>query len=143
MEKIITNAMSKKLTRKQKTFVKAYIETGNGRESARRAYNVKNDNVAGVVAGENLTKPNVKNAILEALPDDLLARVHQEGLEATFTDKYNTDEADYAVRHKYLDTAYKIKGSFAPEKSVTLNIEAQISPRIKELSAYLNQEDEA
>ena len=37
-----------------------------------------------------------------------------------------SEEPDYAVRHKYLDTAYKLKGSYAPEKSVSLNIEVPV-----------------
>lgn len=57
------------------------------------------------------------------LPDDLLAKKHREGLEATTKkpqlvgrdDKGRPvyeyiPEEDYAVRHKYLETAYKIKG---------------------------------
>jgi len=68
------------------------------------------------------------------LPDKDLARVHKEGLEAGKTIYKNNNatheveevgyEADYAVRHKYLDTAYKLKGVYAPEK--------------KELSGELN-----
>jgi len=48
----------------------------------------------------------------EYLPDDLLAEIHNDGLKATdFKGK-----KDYAVRHKYLDTAYKLKGRHAPDK---------------------------
>lgn len=67
-----------------------------------------------------------KELVEEYLPDDLLVKVHQEGLEATkkiFKNNNETgqieqvgNEPDYAIRHKYLDTAYKVKGSFAPDK---------------------------
>lgn len=127
--------MARGLTKKQKGFVKEYIKTGNGRKAVLKNYDTTDDNVAGAIASENLTKPNIQNAIKEALPDDLLAQVHIEGLRATKrsgtggmkigigTDgnvedfgHTDIDEPDYAVRHKYLDTAYKIKGSYEAEK---------------------------
>lgn len=49
----------------------------------------------------------------EYLPDVKLAKVHSEGLEATKWKMSHTEPdeevPDYAVRHKYLDTAYKLK----------------------------------
>ena len=51
----------------------------------------------------------------EYLPDDLLAKVHKEGLEAT-----NKDGADYSVRHRYLDTAYKIKGKIVDKMDIDI-----------------------
>lgn len=134
--------MSKGLTKKQKGFVKDYLETGNGVESALANYDTTDYSTAGAIASENLNKPKIVNAIQEALPDELLARIHLEGLNATkrsgtggmrigigedgkVNDFGHTDidEPDYAVRHKYLDSAYKIKGTYSPEKSITLNIE--------------------
>ena len=56
------------------------------------------------------------------LPDKKLAKVHNEGLEAkkkifknnneTKRIEYVGSEPDYATRHKYLDTAYKIKDKY-------------------------------
>lgn len=54
------------------------------------------------------------------LPDSLLAKVHNEGLKATKYESQLTGKGeseivevpDYAVRHKYLDTAYKIKSKY-------------------------------
>ena len=40
------------------------------------------------------------------LPDATLAKKHKEGLNAT---KDNL-QPDFAVRHKYLETAYRVKG---------------------------------
>ena len=77
-------------------------------------YDTDDENVAGSIASQNLNKLKIKNAIAEALPDELLARVHLEGLEATKGGE--SEEPDYAVRHKYLDSAYKVKGNYAPEK---------------------------
>lgn len=97
---------------------------------------------------KNLTESKAWLELVDqGLPDDMLLAVHREGLQATKrsgiggmkigigTDgKVNDfghtdiDEPDYATRHKYLDTAYKLKGSYAPEKSqsttLTVNIDA-------------------
>ena len=49
-----------------------------------------------------------------------------------------SEEPDYAVRHKYLDSGYKLKGSYAPEKSqaLNLNINARVleNPEIEALN---------
>ena len=47
------------LTRKQKIFADALLDTGNGTKAAKLAYNVKNDRTATVIASENLTKPSI------------------------------------------------------------------------------------
>jgi phage terminase small subunit len=44
------------LTLKQRKWMREYIRTGNGSEASRRVYNIKNDNVAGVIAYENIRK---------------------------------------------------------------------------------------
>jgi hypothetical protein len=116
------------LTKKQKGFVKDYIETDNATEAAFRNYDVKDRVVANAIGAENLAKPSIQAAIksiADAIPDELLERVHLDGLQAT-----SNDFPDYAVRHKYLDTAYKIKGSYAPDKSINLNVDAQTTPEL-------------
>lgn len=110
-----------KLTLKQQRFVAEYLKDGNGSRSALKVYNAKNDLTARVIASENLTKPNVAKAIAEALPDDLLARKHLEGLEAVAYAPVLGEVPDYSTRHKYLDSAYKIKGTYAPEKQAIVH----------------------
>lgn len=73
----------KKLTIRQKGFVKDYIETKNGTVAAKRNYNVKSDKVAQVIASENLSKPIVQNALADAFPDYLLAKKHKQLMEAS------------------------------------------------------------
>lgn len=46
--------------------------------------------------------------------------------------------ADNKARKDALDMAYKLKGNYAPEKSVNVNIEVEASDTIKELTAKLN-----
>lgn len=102
------------LTKKQKGFVKDYVRTGHGTKSALNNYDTTDERVAQAIASENLSKPIIQKAIMsiaDRIPDELLEKVHMEGLNAM-----NKDGEDYAVRHKYLDTAYKLKGSFAAEK---------------------------
>lgn len=58
----------KKLTIKQKKFVKAYVANdGNGQEAAKAVYDVKTDEAAAVISSQNLIKVNVKEAIEAAL----------------------------------------------------------------------------
>ncbi len=102
------------LTKKQKIFVKEYVKTENGTQSALKAYDTKDPNTANQIAIENLRKPTVINvikSIAEQIPNEDLVKVHREGLNAG---KKTEDgiEPDYATRHKYLDTAYKIKGMY-------------------------------
>lgn len=54
-----------RLTKKEKGFADAYIETGNGVQSALQNYNTDSYGTAAVIAHENLSKPKVK-AYLES-----------------------------------------------------------------------------
>lgn len=117
-----------KLTKKERGFVKDYVETGNGVQSALKNYDTESYKTASNIASTNLDKPRIQNAIksiAEQIPDDLLVQVHLEGLNASRTIKTEDDEIeepDYAVRHKYLDTAHKLKGTYAPDRSLNLNV---------------------
>ena len=82
-----------------------------------------------------------QNLIQKYLPDNKLLKVHQEGLEATkqqgvggmaiglkngeVESMGHTDIniPDYPTRHKYLETAYKIKGKFPKENSVGVAVQ--------------------
>ena len=59
--------MEKKLTLKQNKFVKEYIKTGNGTQSAIKAGYSKS--TAKVIASENLTKPYVKEKIEKVMSE--------------------------------------------------------------------------
>lgn len=66
--------MARVATMKQREFANAYVRSGNGRQAAREVYKVKNDNSAGAVASENLTKPNVR-ALIESFSKRAAERV--------------------------------------------------------------------
>ncbi len=116
-----TTKKLQKLTKKQKGFVKDYVKTGNGEKSALNNYDIDGkdkENIARSIASQNLTKLNVINAIqsiADKIPDELLEKVHLEGLVAG-RKVGEVLEPDYAVRHKYLDTAYKIKRLYGEEQ---------------------------
>lgn len=117
-----------KLRPQQRIFVNEYAKNGaNGTQAAMKAYNLgsKTKNpankdykhmrvTAGVIAVENLSKPNIQMAIAEALPDEELLQTHKEGLRSNkvmFTPEgERIDVTDFSTRHKYLETAYKLKG---------------------------------
>ena len=121
--------MARSLTKKEKGFVKDDLETGNGVESALKNYDTEDYSTAGAIASENLKKPKIQMALQEAFPDEELYELHREGLH----------DEDLSIRHRYLDTAYKLKGSYAAEKHINLNINEAPSPRLQELANKLRQ----
>ena|SRR3990167_4488906 len=67
----------------------------------------------------------------ENLPDSVLAKVHKEGLKATTKKPHLIDrddkgrpvyeyipEEDFSVRHRYLETAYKLKNKIVEHTTV-------------------------
>ena len=79
---MVVTQMAKKLTPKQTKFVEEYARNGgNGTQAAMKAYNVKDESVAKVVASENLTKPNIRT-ITEQLfslekTEDIVKNLHK------------------------------------------------------------------
>lgn len=132
--------MARELTKKQKGFVKDYIETGIGSLAVKMNYDVKDDNTARNIASDNLTKPNIVKSIQESLPDVLLAQKHLELLnkiEIIRDSEGNTyEQPETQAVSKALDMAYRLKGSYAAEKTanVNLNLDATLENR-QELNA--------
>lgn len=52
--------MARKLTKKQQGFIKDYLETGNGTQSALKNYDTNDYATANAIAVENLQKPSVR-----------------------------------------------------------------------------------
>lgn len=128
--------MSNRLSKKEKVFVKEFIKSDNATQSALTAYDTKSENTAAAIGSENLRKPKIIQAIQEMLPDELLAAVHLEGLKAG-RKVGDGIEPDYMTRAKYLDLGYKIKGSYAAEKHINLNVESKPSERLQSLADRL------
>ena len=120
--------MARGLTKKQKGFVKDYVRTNkNGVQSALKNYNTNDYSTAGMIASDNLKKPKIQEAIksiADQIPDSLLVEKHLELLtvpkitKTTFKDEVTETEESIDVQaiSKGLDMAYKIKGTYAPEK---------------------------
>ncbi len=128
------------LTKKQQGFVKDYVATDNGTLAALNNYDIQSDdpeNVAAAIASENLTKPKIQRAIAEMIPDELLGEKHLALLNK-LDDK---GEIDVQAVSKGLDMGYKIKGVYAPDKSINLNVEANITdPKARELAQRYEDE---
>lgn len=132
--------MATKLTKKQKGFVKDYVKTGNATLAVINNYEIESVNkrdVAKSIGSENLTKPYIQKAIADRLPDDLLAERHLELLNKREIIKmYNgdgvvIDQPDTQAVSKGLDMAYKVKGSYAPERKLVGHIDFNDESRRK------------
>lgn len=126
----------RKLTLKQRKWIEAYIETNNATEAAMRVYNCKDRDSANALGSENLAKLSYSE-FLEAkgLTDNALVDKLAEGLESnktisaritgkdadSQTDDF-IDVPDYMARHKYLETALKLKRRLVNEKAGDINI---------------------
>ena len=112
-----------KRTLKERKFIAAYIENNGNASKAYKATHPKYEGENAKVLGcRQLTKVNLTtNELLDemGMNDEQLHEKLLEGLEA---DKSiaNKDEVvtvdDFPTRHKYLDTAYKLKGVYPAEK---------------------------
>lgn len=129
--------MAEKLTKKEKGFVRDVVKTNNPTKAILNNFNIggkhgtnNKNGVASVMANEYLKKPKIMKAIqtlADKIPEEKIEQVLLEGLDAGRTinvGETSTYEADYGTRHKYLDTAIKLKGLYAPEKKkIELNEE--------------------
>jgi hypothetical protein len=136
------------VTPQEKGFIIDVVGGATGTDAALKNFPLKNKNSAGSKASQLFKKPKIVaiiKSLADAFPEKDLIKVHKEGLAATTLKPHLVDrddkgrpvyeymlEDDYAVRHKYLDTAYKLKGAYAPEKSINLNINQENSPEKKE-----------
>ncbi len=125
--------MEKELTRKQKGFVADIVAGETGVQAALNNFDTTDYMTAAQIANQYLKKPQIQIAIKDALPDELLTKVNMEGLHAN-----RGDEPDMPVRAKYLDMAYKLKGVYAAEKHINLNIEAEPNAKVTDLTDKLN-----
>lgn len=115
--------IQQKLTKKQVGFVKDYVKTGNGTLAVMNNYAAKNNIVAKSIATENLTKPYIKAAIqsiTDSIPDELLLERHLELLNKI---DVLSGQLDAQVVLRALDMAYKLKGHYAPEKTLSMVVE--------------------
>lgn len=189
MDSITPEKPKRRLSKKQKGFVKDYIKTGNGVEAAMNNYDIQSKdkiNVANVIAVENLQKPTIQQAIAEyasRFPEEDIIKKHNELLNASSLERINFDADDddetvkkvvaklpgYTLLHivnytnddgevtskyayvrapdnlaqdKALDKVYKLKGSYAAEKNLNVNVDikADVNPETLALAKKYEEE---
>ncbi len=121
---------------KAKRFAKAYIKHGlNGTKAAMEVYEPSNERSASAIASENLTKPVMVTAIQEemdtqGITDELLLKEHK---------KVITQDTNLPSKNVAIDMAYKLKGAYAPDRSIKLNVDvpSDIAEAIKALQDEL------
>lgn len=137
--------MARSLTKKEKGFIKSIVKGKNGVQAALENYDTKDYSTAGAIASENLKKPKIIKAIksiADKIPDSLLVEKHlallkkeevitKNNMTTGEIDVIPTGEIDANAVRAGLDMAYKLKGAYAPEKSVALNIDIPIEARDK------------
>lgn len=84
--------MATKLTKKEKKFVAAYADTGNGTQAALKVYDTSDPNTAGVIAYENLRKPKILDALNAINTDERLEDKHNELLNSSTLEKLSFDD---------------------------------------------------
>lgn len=101
------------MTIKQKLFVKKYLENGgNGTQAALAVYDTDDSNVAAAISSENLRKPNIQQAIKQAL--------EAEGLSPRSNIKYLKEAIVSGLGQKAtnsdtlrgLDMLFKLQGAY-------------------------------
>lgn len=120
------------LTEKQRKLIKGVAAGKSQTQAAILAgYSEK---TAAASATETLGKPNVREALQRALEkvgvsDELLAMKTREGLDATrgMVTKDGVEKVeDFHARHRYLETALKLKGALDSERdtvAVQVNVD--------------------
>ena len=127
---------------KQRRWLKAYMETGNATQAARQAYDIKDESSAWNIGFENVRKLKQPiEGLMErmGLSDIKLMTKLDEGLDATRSsnaailvtkdgsvmkaeEQGLIEVQDYATRHKYLETALKLKKHLGTESTNQINI---------------------
>jgi len=116
----IEEKRQRKLTFKQRKFLKYYLESGNSTEAAMRAYSVRNRSNAAHV-GEQVLKSLDFSLVLEiaGVSDSQIALKMTEGINAMKTNKMGQQVPDLELRHKYLVTALEAKKKIKNKLEVT------------------------
>lgn len=121
---------------KEKDFTKEYIANGNNaKKAAKKVLPHVTDGSAGVL-GHRMLKKVKENGLLEKyLPEKHLLEKHRQFLDAPKITRYfKKGEIETEVEEfdgtavKALDMAYKLKGSYAPEKNMNVNVNVEMIP---------------
>lgn len=126
LTQVNTDKPTKKFTMKQRKWLKLYTELGNATEAAMRVYNCKgNRETAAQIGYENIRKLDFTELMdAKGMTDDFLLDQVNEGMtKAGRVAKINGKQGvipDYATRHKYVETALKLKKKLSDTQKVEL-----------------------
>lgn len=130
MEDKVEQKKKKKITLKQRKWIKEYIATGNATEAAMKVYDCKDKGTAANIGSENLRKLQMTELMEEmGLTDVTLLNVGTVGMtEANKIhgtgDSY-VEVPDYATRHKYWETMLKLKRKLGSDTNVAVQVNVQ------------------
>lgn len=141
MEKITKQTKPRKLTKKQRGFVRDYAIDENGTQAVLKNYKVKDSIVAKSIASENLTKPYLLEAV-NAERETLRSALEKQGITPTriaervdvlLNAKDKEGISDYTAIDKGLKHATAIYGVVdEPTKNPSINTYNFIfSPEVK------------
>ena len=116
----IEEKKKRKMTLKQRKFLKYYLESGDATKSVMSAYGIRNNAQAAVRANEVIKALDFE-LILEVagVSDAELAIKMTDGLNAIKTTKTGEKVPDLELRHKYLVTALESKHKIKNKLEVT------------------------
>ena len=116
----IEERRQKKLTLRQRKWIKNYIEMGDATKAAMKAYNVKSRRSAQAIGAANLKNLDYSEMMeLAGVSDQILARKLSEGLDSYLHDRKGDVVPDFATRHRYVETALKLKKRLNQKLEVT------------------------
>ncbi len=121
-----TQGKGKTLTKKQKIFADAFLDTGNGTQSALKAYDTTDAGVASVISADNLKKPSVIQ-YLEDNANDVASNMVRLALHA---------ESEMAQIHAGKDVLDRA-GYKPVDKSETIHLVIPLQVREKYKNAAL------
>lgn len=121
----------RRLSVKQRKFVKGVIMGKSGTQSALEAYNTDDVKVASVIASENLTKPSIRQAIEEALTgNDLSLHLVTGNLKKLANSEPEKVSADTVLKANV--EILKLYGAYPGSKH--LNIGVNINTKVKDMT---------
>lgn len=111
----------RKITFKFRKWLDEYIKTGNATEAAARSYDCNTREVAKTIGWENLSKLDFGELLeVRGVTDNQLAKKVDEGLKAKKLLADAVEYPDHGVRHKYLETALKLKKRLIDKPDVAI-----------------------
>ena len=127
----------KKIELKAKQFASRYIANKmNGTKTALELYNTKDKTVANAISTENLQKPLFKKAI----EDEMEKKGLNDEKVSKILDRNLSQGKHLPSSNSAIDMYFKLKGSYAPEKKASVNINITNPKAFKEeLSSLLDE----